>query len=238
MSLHNLLTVATGHGVEHYHVASSKDGKLPDAFTWNHVNLAVDQGPDMVAMDCFLAYEADVNINCDFDGSHGAHNDAVKESLKQCGLWRHMISAMAAANVSYGSTMSPARLAQVRECASEYMSMADPKSDSWFQFWLPHMVQQMGAGLSICDEDVADHMWEKLRDAPMYWYKGAKCNLAKYMLCIRRSKEDRKLHAAKACLYGFVVYSHGYKMKVVALHLLPDCSEHCSRYVSPISSDQ
>jgi hypothetical protein len=39
--------------------------------------------------------------------------------------------------------------------------------------------------------------------------------LAKYMLCIRRSREDSQIHAVKACLYGFACFQLGYKTKVV-----------------------
>ena len=65
--------------------------------------------------------------------------------------------------------------------------------------------------MSVRDHGAADHVWELLRSAPCLWYKSAKCNAAKYMLAIKRSREDSKYFAVKACLYGFAAFQLGYK---------------------------
>jgi hypothetical protein len=213
MTLHNMLLQSTGKGLEQFAIPRSFQGKLPCPFTWSHLNLCPDQGPDNMCLDTFLAVKLGMNISCDWDGTHGAHNDGCKESLKQTGLWRHMLHMMTAMNTAYGSSMSPVRLDQIRQCATEYMDTVSPATDPWYQFWLPHMVRQYGSHLSVGDEDVSTELWERLKDAPVLWWKGAKCNLAKYMLCIRRSREDMALFAIKACLYGYVCFQHGYKLK-------------------------
>ena len=122
---------------------------------------------------------------------------------------------MSAMNTAYGSTMSPGRLQQIRDTVEEYMKLANPLTDPWFQLWLPHLVKQLAPDLSMADDDVAMQLWVKLQDAPMLWYKSQKCNLAKYLLCIKRSREDVHLHAAKACLYSYACFQLGYSQSKV-----------------------
>ena len=54
-------------------------------FTWSHLNLATDMGPDMICMIHFLGYSLGLNVNADFDPSHGSHNSS-KGVLNECGL--------------------------------------------------------------------------------------------------------------------------------------------------------
>ena len=211
VSMHNMLLQSTGFGLDHYHIAKTAAGKLPDPFSWPHLNLSTDMGADNVAMDHYLAYQGHFNNHTDWDLSHGAHNDVCKDALKHTGLWRHMLSMLSAMNCAYGSTMSPPRLQQVRDAVSEYMTFANPATDAWFQLWLPHIIDQLGLSFSPADDSAAEQVWENLRDSPMLWYKSAKTNVSKYFLAVKRSREDSRLHAVKACLYGYACFQLGLK---------------------------
>ena len=119
-----------------------------------------------------------------------------------------MASAMSCA---YGSTLSPSRLSQLRATTAEYMSLATPESDSWFQFWLPHIIRQQGFAMAASDSGAAQYVWDLLADAPILWCKSAEVNIGKYFLILARTEEDVKLHAVKACLYGFACFQLGHK---------------------------
>ena len=210
LSVHNMLLQCTGAGLEKFVVVPRANGKYGDPFQWCHINLCTDQGADNIAAEHFLAYEGQVNCHFDHDLTHGAHNDIVKDVVKEVGLWRHVLSLMTAMNVAYGSTMSPPRLEQVRNTVSEHFkdhSCEDPL----FQVMLPHLVRQLGKGEHIADEDVAANMWGTIRTCPLLWFKNAKCNLAKYLLAVKRTREDQHLLAVKALLYTYASYSLGYK---------------------------
>jgi hypothetical protein len=216
MSLSNMLRQMTGRGLERFYVPRNEAGKFTtDPFEWPHCNAAVDQGPDNMAMDHFVGYgPTQLNFHSDWDLTHGAHNDAVKETLKQCGLWRHILQVMSAMNSAYGSTMSPPRLAQIREAAQEYMENVDYRSDPWFNHWLPHIARHM-SDLAAGDEDLGAQVWSRLKEAPLLWYKNIKVNVGKYMVAIKRSREDVPVFVIKALLYGYACYQLGYRMKKV-----------------------
>ena len=58
----------------------------------------------------------------------------------------------AAQNCVYGSTLSPPRLQQIRECVEEYFEHCTP-SDPYFQFYLPQLVHALPyLGVSLSDE--------------------------------------------------------------------------------------
>lgn len=201
ISVSNMIEQMCGVDLGHFFVPMTPDGKLTSPFTWPHLNLACDQGADMMALDHYLGYGRRCNVHCDWDPTQGAHNGAFKDSLKEVGLWRHMLGMMSAMNTAYVSTMPPPRMQQVRDAVEEYMRSADPLTDGWFQVWLPHILRQMGSDTHIADEHAAIEVW----------FKSAKCNLAKYMLCIRRSREVRQYHAIKALLYTYACFQLRYR---------------------------
>eukprot|EP00959_Pyramimonas_sp_CCMP1952_P390035 8173797-Pyramimonas_sp.AAC.1 len=54
---------------------------LGSPFDWPLLNLAPDQGPDMVCLDYYLSYFLSMNLNVDYDISH-ALNNATKGALR------------------------------------------------------------------------------------------------------------------------------------------------------------
>ena len=147
LALNNMLVQTTKRGLARFKIPTSAAGGLPSPWTWPHLNLSTDMGPDCVAMAHYMMYEGQYNCHVDYDLSHGVHNDVCKDLLKQLGLWHHMLAMMGAMNCAYGSTMSPPRLQQVRDTVAEYMQLANPHTDAWFQHWLPFILEELGIGL-------------------------------------------------------------------------------------------
>lgn len=168
LSVNNMLEQCCGVGLDHFVPKKGANGKLPSPFDWPHANLATDQGSDNICMDHFWGYQLQANVHTDWDTTHGAHNDTCKDALKQCGLWRHTLSMMSAMNAAYGSTMSPPRLQQIRDATVEYMQTADPTTDPWFQFWLPHIIKQQGGDLQLCSEGAATQVWQLVKDSAFH----------------------------------------------------------------------
>eukprot|EP00959_Pyramimonas_sp_CCMP1952_P365588 7656752-Pyramimonas_sp.AAC.1 len=85
MHVHNMLVGSCGKSLSDYAVKYNPDG-TPAAcpYTWPHLNLACDQGPDNVCMDGFLANKVKLNIDIDWDVSH-ALNNASKGALRRAG---------------------------------------------------------------------------------------------------------------------------------------------------------
>ena len=82
MTINNMLECSAGVGIDHFVITRSTDGRYPDPFSWPHLNLACDQGSDNMAMAHYLAYERGAHVHCDWDVTHGCHNDLCKEMLK------------------------------------------------------------------------------------------------------------------------------------------------------------
>eukprot|EP00973_Karenia_brevis_P076318 10599623-Karenia_brevis.AAC.1 len=94
----------------------------------------------MICTDHFLQYEKQCNVDFVYDLSHEGKNCS-RTVLKKAGLWSHCIVMSAASNCVYGSTLSPPRLAQLRESVQSWLLL-----NSWdceiFQYYLPHIVRQ------------------------------------------------------------------------------------------------
>ena len=145
MCRHNVLRVNTGVGLERYVYEQLPDGSWPpDPWSWNALDGAQDQSSDNVAEDFFLCYKAHVNFNGNYDLAHGGHNDALKQSLKECSLLSFMILMVSAMNCYFGSMLSPPRIKMMRETVLEYMRLADPLTDSWFNFFPPSHLETNG----------------------------------------------------------------------------------------------
>ncbi len=85
--LNNMLWQSCNMKLSDFMPPRSPEGVLTgDAFPWRHLALAPDSGPDMLAMDHFLAYEVGLNIQTEFDPSHYLNN-ASKGALRQALLF-------------------------------------------------------------------------------------------------------------------------------------------------------
>ena len=71
------------------------------------------------------------------------------------GGWAGQVLMTAAGNCVYGSTLSPPRLQQIQETVDEYFATQN-KSDSLFQFWLPHLIKSLKLDFDLASEDVAE----------------------------------------------------------------------------------
>lgn len=149
MQIDNMLRGNADKCLADFHIAPGPTGCLPDPFTWPSLNLSPDSGPDMVCLAHFLAYAKGLNINADFDLCHSSSNSA-KNALKRSKLWTHQVLMSAAANCVYGSTLSPPRLQQIRECVEEFFETSTP-DDPYFQSYLPLLVDQLRLGVQLTD---------------------------------------------------------------------------------------
>ena len=61
---------------------------------------------------------------------------------------------MAAQNAVFGSTMSPARLLQIREIILEYLSLVDHNCPI-FQLYLPDIIKQRYPGRSLHEDGIS-----------------------------------------------------------------------------------
>jgi len=151
MAVHNMLVVHTGHGLERYWVPDPH-GVWDDPFNVDSFNMAIDMAGDNTCMDHFWGYEVKINNSTDYDNSHGVHNDASKNTLKEVGLWAHQLNMISAMNLFYGSMLSPPRLKAFPSCAAEYFTLGDPNSDAWFQLLLPDLIKQLDLPIQVTDE--------------------------------------------------------------------------------------
>ena len=74
---------------------------------------------------------------------HALFPNGLAALARSSNLWRFQVLAVAAQNLSYGSTMSPGRLAQVREIVQSHMDQHTPDTCSLFQVWLPMIKEQL-----------------------------------------------------------------------------------------------
>jgi len=112
-------------------------------------SICPDKGPDMLAMDHFLSYEKHINISTDYDLCHETKN-AAKHALKTSELWSTIVRYAAGNNCVFGSTLSPARLLQIKEAVAEYFEQHD-ETDEYFQYYLPMLCEQMKLDVTLGD---------------------------------------------------------------------------------------
>jgi hypothetical protein len=153
MNSNNMLRHCADCTLKKFHIEKLADGSWPDPFSWPHLNFSTDKGPDMVCEDHAYAYLFGLNTNRDYDLSHGTHRSGAG-TLKKCGLWRHEVLMMSCQNIMYGSTLSPSRMAQIKETVHEYFGYAD-ETDQWFLLHLPMIVKQLFPDMSMSDPDIA-----------------------------------------------------------------------------------
>jgi len=104
MQLNNMLKTSAGVTLAHFKGPSEAEMSEISAFDWNHLDVAPDQGPDMVCMDFFLCFCVGLNMTFNYDIDHATSNSG-KQALKQAGLWSTAVLMAAASNAVYGSTM-------------------------------------------------------------------------------------------------------------------------------------
>ena len=63
-----------------------------------------------------------------------------------------MVSAQ---NCVYGSSLSPPRLAQIRDCCIEYFDHINPETDEYLQWWLPQLVTALRLDFDLTHDDIA-----------------------------------------------------------------------------------
>lgn len=132
MQVENILRGSVGASLSDFQVRPGPSGELADPFTWRSLNMALDMGADMVCMVHNLCYEKQVNLSADWDLARSSSNAAKNNALKACKIWAHQVLMPAASNCVYGSTLSPPRLHQIRECVEEYFGTCTP-DDPYFQ---------------------------------------------------------------------------------------------------------
>ena len=89
MQIHNMM-VGIGKRLPNLIINRLPDGTWPDPFGWEGANFSSDRAADMVSVESFLNYEANANVNFDYDPSHDAKN-AGKQTLKVSRLWSHQV---------------------------------------------------------------------------------------------------------------------------------------------------
>ena len=104
LQLNNMLQTSAGVTLAHFKGPSEAEMSEISAFDWKHLDVAPDQGPDMVCMDFFLCYCVGLNMTFNYDIDHATSNSG-KQALKQAGLWSTAVLMAAASNAVYGSTM-------------------------------------------------------------------------------------------------------------------------------------
>lgn len=154
--INNMIRGAQPKTLADYVVMPDATGAFPDPFSWPSLGIAPDRGADMVCTDHFLSYEMHVNLSCDYDPSHDAKCSG-KGALHRAKLWSHAILMSAGHNCVYGSSLSPPRLAQIRECVEEYFETRNP-TDEFFQMFLPFLVEQLKLGVSLGDDGCEEVM--------------------------------------------------------------------------------
>ena len=78
-------------------------------------------------------------------------------------------------NATYGSTLSPPRLAQLRQIFAQYRESVTMDQDVIFQLWAPMIAKQLRIDTS--QEGEMERMYEHLADTPLLANKGEKARL-------------------------------------------------------------
>ena len=120
---------------------------------WPSLSISPDCGPDMVCVAHFLLFCKMFNIIPNWDIAHLLKNNG-KNVLKQSKMWKFVVLQTAANNCVYGSMLSPARLAQIRESVADYMEHTEPSQCEFFLDFLPHLVEQLDLNIQMTDPDV------------------------------------------------------------------------------------
>ena len=110
-NLNNIVYQASGSSLDRYQIIPNSEGVLPSPFSWPHLSVASDRGPDCVCMDHAFRFKFGLNITTEWDLSHSTHNSC-KAALKQCGLWSHETVVVSIGNLMYGSMLSPGYLSK------------------------------------------------------------------------------------------------------------------------------
>ena len=180
MALDNMMNHTAGKRLWDYEVKFDVDGKpLLSPWRWPHFHWVPDMGPDMVSAKNFMKNKLKLNGDCDFDLSHGLQRSA-QGALKAAGLWNFQVAMVAAQNCVYGSTLSPPRLAQVREAMQEHMDATPLSEDALLQLQLPYICKQLGVNFDVSADGQDLDVHAMIRNHKMLYNKFDKVNLGKY----------------------------------------------------------
>ena len=157
----NILDKSTG-GVKRlsiYRCTVDEEGNLTPAnpFDWEHLHMVTDMDASNVCFSNAGNYLFSLKITVDYDPSHSGVCIG-KGAMKDCGLWKHLVIVTSAQNCVHGSTLSPPRLQQIRECVQDHMRHSTPNTDEYFLQLLPDMIDQLELPIDCASEGAAEDL--------------------------------------------------------------------------------
>ena len=134
-----------------------------------------------------------LNVDDVDEPSHGGWNDE-KNTLKEVGLYKHVLAMAAAMNLNYGTIYSPDRQGQVADATHDQVTLLAPRVDVVFQDLLPGMLEEDERGDLKGDPNAENIVYGELRSAdPRLDNKGDKVGMCRFYGVIRRSRTEGKV---------------------------------------------
>ena len=150
--------------------------------SWPHLNLASDQGSDMLsAMHALLYHEpTKCNITPFYDPSHGVNRDFWL-SVTEMGLKPFMLLAMIVINLPHGPDESDTRYNQLKEIMTNHYQHVSPKLSPIFQTLSAPILREIEHDMVVEEgQSQEEAAWAHLQQEMCYKKKGYKCNIGRF----------------------------------------------------------
>ena len=135
LRIDNALQHHCGTGLSHYQVKEPDTVPASEAALWPRLSIVADRGSGGISAVHFAQRRLMLNIDYLPDASHDHWNE-LREALKECDLWPHILIAVIAYNCDFAPWGQDAFYCQLRESFAEYLLVAHPLScPMWSEYW-------------------------------------------------------------------------------------------------------
>ena len=124
-----------------------------------------------------------------WDPSHGGTYD-IKLTVKVVGLWHHELLTVVAAAAPFSPFGGGTRRVQVQEAMAGYMFAHRPDAELLFISLLPDILAERGEAHRAHEPDIAQELWEAVRDDPIWAERGSKLSLSRFQSVVHRATTE------------------------------------------------
>jgi hypothetical protein len=192
LALDNCLMACTGRGLEAFEISGLLEDASSDPYSWPELSVAPDQGTDGMCMAHALTHGwagKQYNVDLVWDPSHGGTND-IKLTVKAVGLWHHELLTVVAAAAPFSPFGDGTRRVQVQEAMKEYTTARHPETEPLFMSLLPDILAERGEAHRSHEPNIAQELWEAVRDDPIWAERGSKLSLSRFQSVVHHATTE------------------------------------------------
>ncbi|CAK0809101.1 unnamed protein product [Prorocentrum cordatum] len=175
-------------GFKSHFVSPEKLANLSDPYSWNLARRSSDKGPEMISSSNFLRWGLRLNIEQDWDKSHGAWRSCL-DAVNTAGMLTRLTLLVMAFNTGYGEWKDGSRGEQIRISTRDSLQTLSDGQDIPYQACLPQILEDRGKNVSTFSSKDSENLRKELLDNNIWDHNPSKLNLTRFFNPIDRHFE-------------------------------------------------